>query len=162
MKTFDQRCQAYHLALSLLNAHEGSDESHEIGSNHNRERFQLYLDLVHWPESPDLKTLNHEQTADLIQWGALFQEKLNAFHDKKQELRSELTACLLEALKTLGVESGHDFTSMPGTAASRLGVVFSGASNKRKTMLDGISYVSKYDTDKSHFLPSFLRTAKLA
>lgn len=160
MKTFTQYCQDYHLAEKALSDHYKSEFWTNAKSLPVRFRFQQYLDLENWPQSPDLRGLTIQDREQLKVWGKAHEERLNAFHDQTRAINQRIFESKIGALVSLGVLAGKAFRVTAGRLDERAERLIVRFGERRKKYLDGIDYVSLLEVD-GPFSKGFFRQTKL-
>ncbi|WP_137887476.1 hypothetical protein [Pseudomonas sp. 2FE] len=147
MKTFESCSKAFHAAEAAIVAHRCSELGIEVQGKTMLKKLSMFLDLDNWPESPDLRGLTKEDEQDLRVWGADYSTRLQDFHRKAEELRTERHNALCSALRSLGKEIGCEFLELCGPLDQRFADALCKADRLRKTMLDGIGYVDLIDPE---------------
>lgn len=161
MQTFENCCQEYHVIFAAALGHFSSDMAVEVRNKEMAPDLNLYLDLDNWPDNPELLDLTEAQKQRLREWGPDYMQKLQAFHDKTEELKQAVHQTVCEALKVLGEEMGREFlTQTSGPFDERIATVLSRADLLRKTLLDGFGYVDVLDPE-SNFAKGFFKVTKL-
>lgn len=161
MKSFDSCCKAFRDVEADIAAHFASEMAVEIREKTMLNKLSMFMDLDNWPDSPDLQGVTIEDEKRLREWGAVYSQKLQAFHAKTDELKKRRYEVVCEALRILGKEMGDEFTLLTsGPLDERIANVLSKADLLRKTCLDGIGYVDIVDPN-TFFAKGFYSTTKL-
>jgi hypothetical protein len=161
MKTFDSCCKAYHAINADAVAHFGSELGVEIRNKVMLADLSLFMDLDNWPDNPELQALTDAQKTTLREWGPGYDQKLQAFHKRTEELKQARYQAVCQALRVLGEEMGAEYELLTsGPLDQRIADVLTKADLLRKTFLDGFGYVDLRDAE-SNFAKGFFKATKL-
>lgn len=160
MKSFAQWCASYHAAEKALKEHYSSEFWMQAMSASVRFRFQQYLDLGNWPESPDLFGLTLADKESLRLWGQAHEARLNLFHKQRETINRSIFESKIGALVSLGLMAGKAFLAGSGRIDDRAEAIMTRLSVMRKKHLDGIDYLSIFEVD-GPFSKGFFRQTKL-